>query len=96
MQSLFFDNNLPVLVDFYTSWCQPCKAMSPYLEQIALEFQNKIKVIKFNIDQNDQVAKYYNITSVPTLMLFKRGKVIKKRIGGGTKMDIYNFIKDVL
>lgn len=84
------------LIDFYTTWCPPCKAMAPHIDQIASEYSGKIKVVKINIDNEPAWGKKYNINTVPTLILFRDNQPIKRRVGGGSKMDIYNFIKDIL
>jgi len=71
----------PVLVDFYADWCGPCKAMSPALEQYAKETSGKLKVIKVNIDRNQAASMNYNVRSVPTLILFEKGKVKWRQSG---------------
>jgi thioredoxin 1 len=71
----------PVLVDFYASWCGPCKAMSPIIEDLAKKVQGKARVIKIDVDKNQEVAGRYGIRSVPTLMVFKNGKVVWKKGG---------------
>lgn len=88
--------SLPTLFDFYTTWCQPCKIIAPYLDQLSTELFGRIKIVKVNVDNNIHVTKQYNIITVPTLILFKNGQEIKRRVGGGSKLDIYNFIKDSL
>ena len=68
-------DNTPVLVDFYADWCQPCKMVTPILEQVKSELGDKVKIIKINVDNNQEVSAKYNIRSIPTLMLFKQGEV---------------------
>lgn len=71
----------PVLVDFFAEWCGPCKAMAPALEQVATEMQGKLKVVKLDVDQNPGITTKYAIRAMPTLMLFKGGKVAAQHVG---------------
>ena len=71
----------PVLVDFFAEWCGPCKAMAPALEQVAKEMQGKVKVVKLDVDQNPQITQRYRIQAMPTLLVFKDGKVAAQQVG---------------
>ena len=71
----------PVLVDFYASWCGPCKMLAPFLEQLAGEFTGKIKFAKLNVDEAPEVAGRYDITGVPTLILFRNGEAVDQIVG---------------
>ncbi len=75
------DSDIPVIVDFYASWCGPCKMLKPNLETIAREFKGKVKVVKIDIDQCPDLAQRFNITQVPSLLIFKDGKVKERKIG---------------
>lgn len=71
----------PVLVDFYANWCGPCQTMSPVLKELAQEFQGKLKVIKIDVDKNQQVANSFRIMGIPTFILFKNGQPLWRQSG---------------
>ncbi|MCB0402986.1 MAG: thioredoxin [Flavobacteriales bacterium] len=75
------NGNVPVLVDFYATWCGPCKMMGPILEQVATEVKEKAKIIKVDVDKNQQAAIAYQVRGVPTLILFKNGQQIWRQSG---------------
>lgn len=81
-------SELPVLVDFWAPWCGPCKTIGPSIEEIAKEFDGKLKVGKINIDDNPAVATRYGVMSIPTLLFFKDGKVIEQMVGALGKADL--------
>ena len=81
-------NNGLVLVDFFATWCGPCKMIAPVLSEIAEEYKGKVKVGKVNVDEQNELAMEYRIESIPTLKLFKDGKVIKTLIGLRSKSEI--------
>lgn len=84
----------PVLVDFYATWCGPCKSQLPIIKEVAKELKGKVKIIKIDIDKNQQLAHKYKVKSVPTLALFHYGKVIWQAAGMRTKNQILNIIKE--
>jgi thioredoxin 1 len=75
----------PVVVDFFAEWCGPCKAMAPALEQVAAELKGKVKVVKLDVDQNPDTTQKYRIQAMPTLMVFKDGKVAAQHVSAITQ-----------
>ena len=90
------NENIPVVVDFHAVWCGPCKTQSPILKDLASELGDKIKVIKIDVDQNNEIAARYQIQSVPTIMIFKNGNVIYKQPGVHSKTQLINIINNNL
>ena len=90
------NDNKPVVVDFHAVWCGPCKTQSPILKDLAIELGDKIRVIKIDVDQNNEIAGRYQIQSVPTIMVFKNGNVIYKQPGVHSKTQLMNIINNYL
>ncbi len=86
----------PVLVDFWAPWCAPCRIVSPLIEELAKEYEGKVKVGKLNVDENQKVAQNYSVMSIPTVMLFKNGKPGKTMIGAQSKDNYKRSIDEVL
>lgn len=89
-------SNVPVLVDFWADWCVPCKMVAPILEEIAKAYAGKIKVAKVNVDQAADLAARYSISSIPTLMVFKGGSIVRTKVGAGSRQSIEDLFKDLI
>ena len=95
-ESEVINSEKPVLVDFWALWCGPCKIIAPELEKLAAEKSEQIKIGKLNVDDNRETAMKYSISSIPTLLLFKNGEVVKKLIGVMSKEKILTEISRFL
>ncbi|HEY5470867.1 MAG TPA: thioredoxin [Bacteroidales bacterium] len=82
----------PVIVDFHALWCSPCKIQSPILKEVADELGERVKVIKIDVDANNQIASRYSIQSVPTIIIFKNGKVVWRQSGVVSKSQLKNIL----
>ena len=85
----------PVVVDFHALWCGPCKVQSPILQEIAGELGDRIRVIKIDVDQNQEIANRYQIRSVPTLMIFKNGEIKYRQAGVHTKQQLMGVLQGI-
>src|SRR5271170_5730892 len=86
-------SDVPVLVDFWAPWCGPCKAMGPTIDALAAEYAGRIKIGKMNTDENPQAPMRYQVRGIPTLLLFKGGKVVDQRVGAMPKQDVQKMIE---
>jgi thioredoxin 1 len=86
----------PVLVDFWAEWCGPCKAIAPFLEELATSMGTKVTVAKINIDENPQTPMKYGVRGIPTLILFKNGQVAATKIGAMQKSKLVEWVESVL
>ena len=85
------ESNVPVLVDFWATWCGPCQMVGPIIEEIAAEVSNA-KICKVDVDDQPELAREYRVMSIPTLMVFKDGQVVKREVGARSKQEIISML----
>ncbi len=87
---------VPVLADFWAEWCGPCRVIAPILKDLARDYQDKIKIVKVNVDLEPDLAMQFNVSSIPTLLFFKNGQLVKQQIGAVPRQALEKIIKDLL
>ncbi len=86
------NSDKPVFVDFWATWCGPCQMVSPIVEELAKEYEDKVNFVKVDVDQNKELASKYNILSIPTLAIFRNGQVVAQAAGAASKESIRTYI----
>ena len=81
-------SNIPVLIDFWAPWCEPCRMMGPIIEQLAEEYEGKAKVGKVNVDEEGELSQAFGVMSIPTIVLVKDGKVVRQAVGARPKAEV--------
>ncbi len=90
------ESPVPVLIDFWAEWCMPCKMIGPSVAQIAETYKDKLKVGKLNVDEESDIASQYGIISIPTLIVFQGGQVVRQKIGAMPRHEIEKLFKDLI
>lgn len=89
-------SEIPVVVDFWAEWCGPCVALTPILEEVAKDYENKIKVVKVNVDNNPAISEQYGVASIPTLLFIKDGQVVSQNVGLRPKGELAKSFENLL
>ena len=87
---------VPVVADFWAEWCGPCKMIAPVLKDLARDYKDKIKIAKIDVDAEIELAQQFNIVSIPTILVFSKGQVVKQQIGAVPRPALEKMIKDVI
>ncbi|MCK4846653.1 MAG: thioredoxin [Deltaproteobacteria bacterium] len=92
-ESVVLESDTPVLIDFWATWCAPCKAIAPTLEELAKDYDGKVKIVKMNVDDNPSTPGKYGVRGIPTLILFKGGEIVDQLVGAIPKAQIKDLVE---
>ena len=90
------NSDVPVFVDFWAEWCGPCRMVSPVVDELANDYEGRVKFVKVNVDQANELASKYNVFSIPTLLLLKKGEIVGQQVGAASKESYQNMIDRAL
>jgi len=90
------NSDVPVFVDFWAEWCGPCRMVSPVVEELSNDYDGKIKFVKVNVDEANELASKYNVFSIPTLAIFNKGQLVSQQVGAASKDSYKNMIEKAL
>ena len=90
------NSDIPVFVDFWAEWCGPCRMVSPVVEELASDYEGKVKFVKVNVDEANELASKYNVFSIPTLILLNKGEIVSQQVGAASKESYKNMIDRAL
>ena len=90
------NSDVPVFVDFWAEWCGPCRMVSPVVEELSSDYDGKVKFVKVNVDEANELASKYNVFSIPTLAIFNKGQLVSQQVGAASKDSYKNMIEKAL
>lgn len=90
------NSNKPILIDFWAQWCGPCRMLLPTIEELSTELADSITIYKCNVDENPTLAEKFGIMSIPSLLIFKNGKLLEQKTGGSSKQNLIDWINNVI
>ncbi|MCP5322666.1 MAG: thioredoxin [Candidatus Paracaedibacteraceae bacterium] len=90
------ESSLPVLIDFWAAWCGPCRMVAPVLDDLAKDMSDKLKIVKINVDENPETPTIYQVRSIPTLILFKKGETVSTMVGAHPKSKLVDWLNEHL
>ncbi len=91
-EEVVMKSDKPVVMDFWAEWCSPCRIITPIIEDLSKEYENEVKIVKCNVDDNPELSQKFNIRSIPMILFFKNGKIFDTKIGAGNKQS---FVKKI-